>query len=90
MDRGTITQAHEYIDMRKQEILSMLEEFVKTPSCSREPEVMPAATEWVCTLLKNEGYKVRTWEVGNGNAPVIVADLQGQDEGAPGHLFRTL
>ena len=83
MKEEQIRQAYEYVDGRREEILSLLEEFVNTPSCSREPEVMPAATEWVCNLLKNEGFDVRTWEVGHGNAPVIVADLKGQEEGRP-------
>ena len=79
-------------------MVSLLQEFVGVPSCSLEPEVMPEATEWVCGLLKNEGYRVRTWDVGHGNAPVIVADLEGQEDGAPvifsGHydtaLYRSL
>ena len=83
MQHDQIASAYSYIEKRKAEILSLLQEFVEIPSCSREPEVMPAATEWVCTLLKNEGYQVRTWDVGHGNAPVIVADLKGQEEGAP-------
>ena len=83
MQHAPIDSAYSYIEKRKAEILSLLQEFVEIPSCSREPEVMPAATEWVCTLLKNEGYQVRTWDVGHGNAPVIVADLKGQEEGAP-------
>ena len=83
MQHDQIASAYSYIEKRKAEILSLLQEFVEIPSCSREPEVMPAATEWVCTLLKKEGYQVRTWDVGHGNAPVIVADLKGQEEGAP-------
>jgi len=64
-------------------MISLLKEFTELPSCSREPEVMPAATEWVTALLKKEGFAVRTREVGHGNAPVIVADLQGMEDGAP-------
>ncbi len=83
MKDAKITQAYEYVDSHKEEILSLLEEFVETPSCSREPEVMPAATEWVRTLLDREGFTVRSWDVGHGNAPVLVADLKGQEEGRP-------
>ena len=83
MKDAKITQAYEYVDSHKEEILSLLEEFVETPSCRREPEVMPAATEWVRTLLDREGFTVRSWDVGHGNAPVLVADLKGQEEGRP-------
>lgn len=83
IQKQQMPSASAYVENRKEEILSLLQEFVELPSCSREPEVMPAAVEWVCRLLRNEGYRVRTWEVGRGNSPVIVADLEGQEEGRP-------
>ncbi len=83
IQKQQLPSASAYVENRKEEILSLLREFVELPSCSREPEVMPAAVEWVCRLLRNEGYRVRTWEVGCGNSPVIVADLEGQEEGRP-------
>lgn len=83
IQKQQLPSASAYVENRKEEILSLLREFVELPSCSREPEVMPAAVEWVCRLLRNEGYRVRTWEVGRGNAPVIAADLEGQEEGRP-------
>ncbi len=83
IQKQQLPSAPAYVENRKEEILSLLREFVELPSCSREPEVMPAAVEWVCRLLRNEGYRVRTWEVGCGNSPVIVADLEGQEEGRP-------
>ena len=83
METKDIKQAYSYVDDHKEEMLSLLEEFVETPSCSREPEVMPEATAWVCTLLKNEGFTVRTWDVGHGNAPVVVADMNSQEGKRP-------
>ena len=83
IQKQQLPSASAYVENRKEEILSLLQEFVELPSCSREPEVMQAAVEWVCRLLRNEGYRVRTWEVGHGNSPVIVADLEGQEEGRP-------
>lgn len=83
MEVKQIQSVNQYIDLHKMEMTSLLEEFVKLPSCSREPEVMPAAAAWVTGLLRKEGFTVRTREVGHGNAPVVIADLQGQDDGAP-------
>ncbi|MBQ8919055.1 MAG: M20/M25/M40 family metallo-hydrolase [Acidaminococcaceae bacterium] len=83
MEAKQIQIVEQYIDLHKAEMISRLQEFVELPSCSREPEVMPAATAWVVDFLKKEGYAVKTREVGHGNAPVVIADLQGQDEGAP-------
>ena len=66
IQKQPLSSAAAYVESRKEEILSLLREFVELPSCSREPEVMPAAADWVCRLLRNEGYRVRTWEVGHG------------------------
>ena len=78
-----IQSVNQYIDLHKMEMISLLEEFVELPSCSREPEVMPAATAWVTDLLGKEGFTVRTREAGHGNAPVVIADLDGQAGSAP-------
>ena len=43
MEVKQIQSVNQYIDLHKMEMTSLLEEFVKLPSCSREPEVMPAA-----------------------------------------------
>ena len=83
MREQQIQSVCQYVDLHKTEMISLLEEFVKLPSCSREPEVMPAATAWVTDLLRREGFAVRTWDVGHSNAPVIVADLDGQNGAAP-------
>ena len=44
MREQQIQSINEYIDLHKMEMIRLLEEFVGIPSCSREPEVMPAAT----------------------------------------------
>ena len=83
MKADQITTVKEYIALHKAEMIRLLQAFVELPSCSREPEVMPAAAAWVTDLLRKEGFTVRALDVGHGNAPVVIADLQDQDEGAP-------
>ena len=78
MREQQIQSINEYIDLHKTEMIRLPEEFVEIPSCSREPEVMPAATAWVTGLLRREGFAVRTLDLGHGNAPVVIADLDGQ------------
>ena len=86
MDGKQLQQVKQYIDLHKTEMIRLLEEFVELPSCSREPEVMPAAAAWVTDLLRKEGFSVRTRDVGHGNAPVLVADLNGE-KGEPPVIF---
>lgn len=81
-NKDMITTAFAYIDEQAAKMLKILQDFVELPSCSREPEVMPRATQWFADLLEKEGFQVQLKAVG-GNAPVVVADLGDPTQGAP-------
>ena len=40
IQKQQLPSASAYVENRKEEILSLLQEFVELPSCSREPEVI--------------------------------------------------
>lgn len=82
IQRG-FASAFGYVEMERGKMIRTLRHFVRRASCSREPEVMPMATEWVCELLRTCGFEVTTHEVGGGNAPVIKGELAGTQGGSP-------
>jgi len=87
LEAKLIQTVKQYIDSHREPMAELLQEFARIPSCSREPEVMPAAAEWLKALLRKEGFAVHSVEVGNGNAPVLIADLNGRGAGEPPVIF---
>ena len=83
LEQERIQEAFQYIDTAQDEMLNSLRLFADQPSCSREPVVMPEMVTWLTDFLKQQGFMVRTYESGGGNAPVITADLGEVNQTSP-------
>lgn len=72
-----------YIETNKERMFELLGEFVKEPSCSREPEDAIRCSYWLEALFKEHGLKTRILDVGNGNGGVVVAETESVNQQRP-------